>query len=295
MRTLLTVTLFLAAGPALAADDKKEPPPVKEHVYKTTNGVELKLFVHYPEGWQASDKRPAVVFFFGGGWTNGSTQQFRPQAEYFASRGMVAARADYRVKSKHNVTPDQCVEDAKSAVRWMRQNAGKLGIDPQRIAAAGGSAGGHLAIAAFTAPGLDAMGEDAKVSCRPNLLLLYNPALLGPTQFQERVKSAEVAKQIAPNENLSKEVPPTILFFGTKDRLIDGAEEFLKKARPLGIQAELYTAADMAHGFFNRSPWQERTTYQTDLFLTKHGWLKGEPTVKPSADAMLKLAGRSPE
>jgi acetyl esterase/lipase len=289
MHALLTAALLFAA------EDKKEAAAVKEHVYKTANGVELKLFVHLPPDWKASDTRPAVVFFFGGGWANGSPEQFRSQAAYFASRGLVAARADYRVKSRHEVTPDKCVEDAKSAVRWLRQNAAKLGVDPNRIAAAGGSAGGHLAIATFTAPGLDAAGEDARVSSRPNLLLLYNPALLGPTQFENHVKSAEVAKQLAPNEHLSKDVPPTIFFYGTKDRLIDGAEEFLKKARPLGIQAELYTAADMAHGFFNRSPWQERTTYQTDLFLKKHGWLEGEPSLKPSADAVLKLAGKSPE
>src|SRR5262249_55498712 len=158
-------------------------------------------------------KRPAIVFFFGGGWTNGSPNQFLPQAEYLAGRGMVAARADYRVKSRHNVTPDKCVEDAKSAVRWLRQNAAKLGIDPDRIAASGGSAGGHLAAAAFTTKGLEAKGEDLKVSSRPNLLILYNPALLNSETFVQRIGSAEVARQIAPCENLTKDVPPTVIFF----------------------------------------------------------------------------------
>ena len=64
------------------------------------------------------------------------------------------------MKSRHGVTPKECVEDAKSAVRWLRQNAAKLGIDPNRIVAAGGSAGGHIAACTGLAPGLEADGED---------------------------------------------------------------------------------------------------------------------------------------
>src|SRR5262249_16802612 len=154
-------------------------------------------------------------------------------------------RADYRVKNRQNVTPDKCVEDAKSAVRWLRQNAGKLGIDPDHIAASGGSAGGHLAIATFTTKGLEAEGEDHKVPWRPTLLVLFNPRLIASTGFAARVGNPEVAKQIAPNENLSKDVPPLVMFFGTKDRLIAGAEDYLKRAKELGLQAELYTAAEM--------------------------------------------------
>jgi hypothetical protein len=83
------------------------------------------MHVHFPADWKKDDKRPAIVFFFGGGWTSGTVKQFEPQAAYLASRGLVAARADYRVKSRHEVTPDACVEDARSAVRWLRQNAEK--------------------------------------------------------------------------------------------------------------------------------------------------------------------------
>ena len=86
----------------------------KTFTYTKTKQADLEIVVHYPPGWKETDKRPGIVFFFGGGWENGTIKAFEPQAQYLASRGMVAARADYRVKSRHDVTPDACVEDAKS-------------------------------------------------------------------------------------------------------------------------------------------------------------------------------------
>ena len=107
----------------------------------------------------------------------GSTQQFLFQANYFASRGIVTARADYRVKSRDGVSPDLCVEDARSAVRWLRANADKLGIDTNKVIASGGSAGGHLAFCTSIKQGLDATSDDKSISCIPQVMVLYNPAL----------------------------------------------------------------------------------------------------------------------
>ena len=152
MRLSLLVCLLVtvaAVFDAKAADSS----PTKSFTYKKTKQANLAIYVHYPPGWKEADKRPAIVFFFGGGFQFGSVKQFEPQAAYFASRGMVAARADYRVKSRHGVEPDACVEDAKSAVRWLRQNAAKLGIDPNRIVASGSSSGGYLA-ACSARPGI---------------------------------------------------------------------------------------------------------------------------------------------
>src|SRR5262245_22375512 len=122
---------LLLAGVALAQERQPGDKPagrVESFVFKKTPQADLKIHVHYPPGWAVKDKRPAIVFFFGGGWTGGNIEQFTPQAQYLAGRGMVTARADYRVKKRHDVTPDKCVEDCKSAVRWLHQNAAKLGI-----------------------------------------------------------------------------------------------------------------------------------------------------------------------
>ena len=261
-------------------------PPVKgirseTFTYKKTPQGELRMYVFYPKDWKPTDRRAAIVFFFGGGWTGGSVEQFNPQAWYLAGRGMVAARADYRVRSRQHTTPVEAVRDALSAVRWLRAHAGKLGIDPNRICASGGSAGGHLAACTAVVRGLDEPGEDTKVSARPNLLVLYNPVLDTTTPaIARRIGSADKARQISPNANLTKDTPPSILYFGSKDHFLEGGRAYMKKATALGLDATLYVAPGVAHGFFNRSPWLQRTMYLTDEFLRGHGYLKGPATVK---------------
>jgi acetyl esterase/lipase len=254
----------------------------KEFTYKQTEQGELKLLVDVPQDWKASDQRPAIVFFFGGGWNGGSTTQFEDQAKYLASRGMVAVRADYRVKSRQGVTPEKCVEDAKSAMRWVRQHAAELGIDRQRIAAAGGSAGGHLAACTALTTGLEAEGEETAISSRPNALVLFNPVLkfAGVASLEERVGGdKKLSEQISPTLHLKQETPPTILFFGTEDKLIEQANEFLARSKELGHRAEMMTAEGVGHSFFNRAPWKERTLRRADEFLASIGYLKGEPTI----------------
>ncbi len=252
---------------------------VEELLYKNTPQGDLTMYVHFPPGWTVQDRRPAIVFFFGGGWTSGRVTQFEPQATYLAQRGMVAARADYRLRSRHGTTPDKCVEDAKSAVRWLRANATRLGIDPQRIVASGGSAGGHIAACTATIPGFEADGEDLSIPSRPNLLVLFNP-VLNTVPVGEKFGMGAMARKISPNHYLSKDVPPAIIFFGTEDRLNEGGKEYIAKAKDLGLDAQMYMAAGQPHGFFNRSPWQERTTFLMDEFLTAHGYLQGRPKIE---------------
>ena len=292
MKHICLLVLGLVAAVAARpqdADEAATPSPmkdetVKEFVYKKASGSEMKIYVHYPPGWKASDKRPGIVFFFGGGWSSGTPQQFLPQAKYFASRGMVCGRADYRVKSRQGVTPDKCVEDATSAIRWFRKNAKKLGVDPDKIVSSGGSAGGHLAACMGTNGGIDGDGEDTSVSAKANAMLLFNPALkfAGIPKMMERFRggSEELAKKISPTLNLTTDDPPALLLYGTKDFLLDQGKEFMARAKEIGHKSELYLADGQSHGFFNRSPWLERTMKRADEFLGKLGYLQGAPTVK---------------
>lgn len=281
-RLLLALPLAALLFPPLAwSEDKAEPQGQKTFVYRKQGPTNLEMVVHYPPDWKETDRRAAIVFFFGGGWTNGKLTQFEPQAKYLASRGMIAARADYRVKSRHNVTPDQCVADARSAVRYLRQNAGRFGIDPDKLVAAGGSAGGHIAACTFIADAPNNEGDDLNISARPSAMVLYNPVVRfdGVPSLMDRIGNQEaLGKKLSPTLHLAKGTPPAILFFGTNDRLFPPAEEYVKKAKEVGCRADLFTAPDQGHGFFNRPPWQERTLYVVDEFLASLGYLKGPPT-----------------
>jgi len=130
------------------------------------NGKPLRLDLFLPDHHTPADKRGCIVFFFGGGWTSGAPNQFYGYAKYLASRGLVAISAEYRTKSSHGAPPRQCVEDGKTAIRYVRAHATELGVDPNRIAAGGGSAGGHVAAACALCPKIDAT-PDLPISCIP--------------------------------------------------------------------------------------------------------------------------------
>ena len=135
MKPMPIIHLFIASCLAAAAKEVKTPAPLEGAetlIYKEASDTKLILNVFYPKGHNPKkDKRPAIVFFFGGGWNGGNPGQFRPHCLYLASRGMVAMTADYRVKSRQGTSPFECVKDGKSAVRWIRANAKKLGVDPK--------------------------------------------------------------------------------------------------------------------------------------------------------------------
>jgi acetyl esterase/lipase len=262
-------------------------------VYKTIGDARLQMYIFNPPGHAAGASAPAVVFFFGGGWVQGTPQQFYQQARYLASRGMVAMAADYRVGSRHGVKMVDCARDAKSAIRWVRQNAARLGVDPARITAAGGSAGGHLAAVTGLIDDLDDSSELQSVSSRPNALVLFNPAvIIAPAagfpeglqpEFRERIGIEPV--QVSPYHHVTKGAPPTIIFHGKADNVVpyQSVELFARKMVETGNRCELRGYDGEGHGFFNFARGGRRnfidTLRQMDLFLVSLGFLSGTPTV----------------
>ena len=271
------ITLIALAFTASAQLVKLED--AKAVQYKEASGAKLFLHVFNPEGHKATDARPAIVFFFGGGWNGGTPKQFEPHCHYLARRGMVAITAEYRVKSRNKTSPFECVADGKSAVRFIRANAAKLGVDPKRVAAGGGSAGGHVAAATGNCPELEEPGEDTKISSQPDALVLFNPVYdngpkgYGHSRVQPRWKA------ISPMHNIRKGAPPTIVFLGTKDDLIPVAtgEEYDRRMKAVGSSSELHLYKDATHGFFNQGRPGDHyadTVTKMDAFLVKHGWLQ---------------------
>ncbi|MBX6312255.1 MAG: DUF1080 domain-containing protein [Isosphaeraceae bacterium] len=159
----------------------------------------------------------------------------------------------------------------------MRAHATQLGADPDRIVAAGGSAGAHIAACTALTEGLEAEGEDQAISSKPNALVLFNPVLsfVGVPPLLERIGGDEaLGKRLSPTLHVAKTTPPTLLLFGTADRLYRQGEEFLSRSQAVGFRAEMFTAEGQPHGFFNRPPWQQRTLKRMDEFLTSLGYLE---------------------
>ncbi len=281
---LVSCLSFLSA--AAFADDKDRTSsfvPTEKWVYKTVGEATLELHAFLPPGYKATDKRPAIVFFFGGGWNKGLPSQFYPHCAYLASRGMVAVSADYRVKSRQSTTPRECVQDGKSALRWLRQHAAEHGIDPERIAAGGGSAGGQVAAAAATVSGFNEPHEDMTIDCRPNALVLFNPVFdNGPDGWgYDRVK--DYWREISPLHNISAQTPPTLVLSGGADKLVPAAtvRRFAELMKAAGRRCDVHIYEGQSHGFFNYSSRENyrRTVIEVDRFLVTLGFLTGEPTL----------------
>lgn len=271
--------------------DVEEATPDTTIVYKTVGGVPLRLHVFTPPGHSEDAKAPAVIFFFGGGFKTGTPSQFYGQSRSLAARGMVAMAAEYRTRNSHGTGPKTCVQDAKSAMRWVRMHAPELGIDPDRIAAGGGSAGGFLAAATATLPGLDEPGEDTSTSCRPDALVIFNGSFDARPDASGFERSLlEQGHDFLPIHHISAPFPPTIFLVGSEDHIIapEGAREIKAAIEKVGGRCDLHIYEGQRHGFFNANradgKYHAITLDEVDRFLTSLGWLEEKPTPAKSHD-----------
>ena len=280
MKSHIVLFLCLLAAPLFAASpDSTYPPTFKDarvETYRKIGSTELKLWIFGESDTKA--QKPAIVFFHGGGWTSGTPDQFGVHARYFAKRGMIAMLVEYRVKSRHGVLANACVEDAKAAVAWVRTNAKRLGVDPEKIATSGGSAGGHLAAATGTISGF---GSDE----RPNAMILFNaPLALAPIGDWQPGKDVNLSPErfgvegevISPAHHVGAHTPPTLIFHGKEDTMVPyvsvlAFESVMKKA---GRPCKLVGYEGEGHAFFNRPDMVEKTLAEADSFLVELGWLK---------------------
>ncbi|MFN0077304.1 MAG: alpha/beta hydrolase [Prosthecobacter sp.] len=285
---LCAIFLAALALPCTAQDSAKrsrgigaDAPAGKPYIYKESAGKPRQMEIYFPPNHDpAKAKVPGMILFHGGGWEGGSLVQFRIACAYFASRGLVCATAEYQMLSKADIAKlpavqarkRVCVTDAKSAIRWFKQHAGELGIDPQRIITGGGSAGGHISALATMNPGLNDPADPKGIDTSVVAYLWFNPAFANGGD-DEHDPEIDVLR------HLKADLPPAITFFGDKDAWKPGWDIVHAKWMSLGTRTiDLQIAPGQSHSFFNSGPWQTVTLIAADQFLVKHGLLAGELT-----------------
>jgi acetyl esterase/lipase len=248
---ILGIGLVLLAAPRRveAQETATEYEPVAR-VYGTPGGVELKAYVFSPPTPGARTLRPAIVLFHGGGWTVGEPAWAFARAKHFAERGMVAVAAQYRLSDEKTITPLEAMADARTLIRWMRERADSLGIDPERIAAYGWSAGAHLAVCAAI---FDNGAAGRKPSSAPNALVLVSPAvsLASDRHVQRLLGKRASARDISPDEHVRKGMPPMLVLQGDVDTVtpLTGAQRFCERVRAAGNTCELHVYEGFGHLF----------------------------------------------
>ncbi len=247
-----------------------------EFAYRKVGDAALRMKLWYPVGWKPGDaKLPAVALIFGGGWYMGATSQFDGIAPYLAKRGMIVLAPEYRTY-KDGVPPNICLEDSKSAMRYIYKHADDLGIDGKRLAAGGISAGGHLAAATAFCEGFNAPGDDLNLPVKPSALVLFVPVIdNGPGGFRH-VHVKDYWEGFSPLHNISKNPPPTIFITGDRDEYtpIETAYRYKAEMEKVGGRCDLVVLKGGTHAAPQSQEFNQRTLDEVDKFLVSIGYLK---------------------
>jgi acetyl esterase/lipase len=215
-------------------------------------GGEKPLLLDLYKPKEMKKPAPGLIFVHGGSWSRGDRKVYGYYCQHFAEKGYVAATIEYRLSGEAPFPA--AIQDVKCAIRWMRANAAKLGVDPNKIGLAGGSAGGHLVLLAAYAnsddPELEGTGGNPGVSSRVQAVIdLYGPVELKASKLSRRSpvlkfmggKSTDEAPQLyakaSPFNHLSKDAPPTLILHGTVDELVNisQSDKLAAKLGELGI------------------------------------------------------------
>lgn len=247
--------------------------------YKIVGNDTLTMVIFKPDTWKCRVKIPAMVFFFGGGWKSGNVSQFFPQAEILAENGMMVFLPDYRVRERQGTSPFESLSDAKSAIRFIRENSRLFHIDEDMIASGGGSAGGHLAAACACINEYDDKTDNLMISAKPDLLVLFNPVIDNSPEGYGYDRIQENYLKFSPMHNISGKYPDTLIMSGDKDKIVsvNTLRKFQDKIMKSGGICELVIFKNAAHGFFNKNSnsdkfFDETMRYMMD-FLSERGYI----------------------
>lgn len=292
MKLLAPAVLFCCAG-LLAQKEPKQNPPFQlpetvsltpDIVYARYGARELHLDLYAPKAGKGPF--PAVVFIHGGGWESGDKYRFRRQAALVAEKGFVTACIEYRLSGEAKFPA--AVYDSKAAVRWMRANAARYRINPDKIGAAGGSAGGHLVTFLGVTPDrpeFEGNGGNAGVSSRVQAVVALYPVVdfvsfgkrLGKEQNSMSkflgatyAEKPELWAKASPVTYLSKDSAPTLFMHGTEDQIpIQHSIDMMNHLKAAGVLSEIFVAKGAGHGFANGPQWFEPSVRRMEEFFIK--------------------------
>lgn len=260
----------------ICVDENDSDVEIEEYpdlTYSTIGDIALKLDLYKPKN--SDELLPAVVCIHGGGWSKGSRKGFGKIAKALANNGFVAVTIDYRLSG---VAPFPAqIQDCKAAVRWLRLNAEKYGIDTSRIGAIGHSAGGHLAALLASSGGcaaLEGADENNTVSSSINAAVAMGAQTDFLSERNKEVSSDPERGQIwrqfmggtqaekpelyslaSPLYHLDKSDPPIAFIAGELDDASTHAEKYREKAHKLGIVTQLEIIKGAPHSFLPVSEW----------------------------------------
>lgn len=275
---LLVVVAGLHGDPAIVVE--------RDLGYGKGGETELKLDLAMPVA--GSGPFPAVVFLHGEGWRAGNRQQMSHFIEGMARLGYVGVTVEYRLVPVARF-PAQ-LEDCKAAVRWLRANANRYRIDPERIGVVGFSAGGHLAAMLGVTgkeDGFEGLGGNAGQSSRVQAVVSF----FGPSDFSTRdwprdletevivpflggafADNPDAYRRASPVSYVKRDAPPFLFFHGIRDKLVavDQSRRLAGKLKMLGVPARLVELEGEGHGFSDAN--NQKSMQQMLDFLGE--WLK---------------------
>ncbi|MEM9364545.1 MAG: alpha/beta hydrolase [Planctomycetota bacterium] len=232
---------------------------------------------------------PAILVVHGGGWLKGDKSKFRALALRLAERGYVTAAVEYRLGGEARFPA--AIRDCNTATAFMRANAARYGVDPDRISAVGGSAGGHLVglmAAGHEIPGLRHEQHLPNISAELQAVVVMAGPLeiitgsvaqksTGPDaksnaiewiggSLQEKPQGYRMADVLT---KIDASMPPTLFLCGSLDNP-ERNEAARQAIRSHGGTTELIVHDDAKHGHWNRPEWIPRVVDDIDGFLTQH-------------------------
>lgn len=250
------------------------------YVYKKTEQGELKVHFFFPENHWLVKPQPCVVFFHGGLWDKSMVSQFVPQCKHFIQRGAVTATVEYRVFNKHQTSPLEAIQDAQSAILWLKTFHKDVSINPEQIIAAGACSGAFIALCSAMH---ETVLHNEHFDARPAALLLFSSLidLSGRDASLFGFSDKKEARALSPVSHLRKHLPPALFFHGKEDRVCvyKRVEKFAERYKKKSKRSQFNPYEHAGHSFFNFNVSVEYFLHSmqcADTFLTKLGFLSAD-------------------